>query len=356
MPRQTKWLAHEQTLQALCTLSDVPVQVDIRSLIHRVKEAPDPETAVQAVLSQLALHSEVLSRKWRTAIIAVWSAHHPHVPLLPSLSLASEDVINAPLLRDAHAYLEALLQQPARLVEEHSELLLDTKDVWRLAAQMPSLQGNVIESVESEWSYVPLRRLRAVLHALRLVRNVKGQLVVVRSRYERFRAFPPVQQFYVLWHADAYHVDWAEFGGLWGKYMRVVQDYLPLIWDIGESAEAEQIVDRRQWVVAVLETFAPLWDEEGLLEVGSGRAAILPIVQQHALPTILERSLVYDLMLRHGLVTMSEEFGKLSKFTWTRAGAHVFKAELSQELPCGLELLGEDKGIKAIPDRNERFV
>jgi len=110
MSTQSKGLSEEQTLQVLCTLSDVPsAQVDVHALLHNVKEAPDPETAVQSVLNQISLPSDVLRRKWRTTITAVWSSHHPHVPLIPSLSLSSEDVLTTSVLQDAHAYLKELL-------------------------------------------------------------------------------------------------------------------------------------------------------------------------------------------------------------------------------------------------------
>jgi len=339
MPDTTFASSHEKTLRALCALSDLKGTVDVQSLMSRVKQAPDPEAAVQAVLTEMPLSSDVLRRKWRTAIMAVWATQHPHVPLLPTLTLSSEDVAATPMLVDALAFLDAIACQPAELVEEQSELLLSSPDVWRIAQQLPSLTGQELLAVESEWAYVPMRRLRAVLQALRLVRPIKGRLVVVRSRYERFKSFPSLQQYYALWHADTYHVDWAEFAGMWGKYTRVVQDYLPLLWDVGESLKADESVDRAEWCVSVLETFAPLWEEEGLLEIGHGQAAILPIVQQHALPTILEKFLVRDVLQRHGLATLSEEFGKLSKFTWTKIGESVFQAELSQELPCGIELL-----------------
>ncbi|MEX1997670.1 MAG: hypothetical protein WEA04_03265 [Candidatus Andersenbacteria bacterium] len=348
-------ISHEEKLRALCMLSNVPQTIDLQGLLGKVQQAPDPETAVRTVLGTISVTSEVLERKWRSAIMAWWSMHHPHVPLLPSLALSSDEVLTVPMLQDAHAFLEAIFCQPADLVEEQGELLLNPADVLRIAGSLPSQALMPALPVESEWSYLPLRRLRATLQALRLVRPVKGRLVVVRSRYERFRKFPATQQFYLLWHADTYHVDWAEFAGMWGKFVRVIQDYLPLLWDLGEHLEPGQQVDRSHWALEVLETFAPLWEEEGLLQIGQGQAAILPIVQQHALPTILEKFMIRDILHRHGLITLSEEFGQLSLFTWTTIGASVFKAELTQELPCGLELLSREYE-SATPDVNSRFV
>lgn len=312
--------------------------MSVEGVLHAIRRAPDPETAVREVLETMSVTSEVLERKWRSTVTSLWATHHPHVPLLPALTLSSEEVMHVPLLQDAHAFLEEILCQPASLHEEHDELVIAPNDVWRLAAILPSLRAQGELAVETEWAYLPLRRLRAVLQALRLVRPVKGKLVVVRSRYERFRHFPAIQQFYVLWHADMYHVDWGEFAGMWGRYTRVVQDYLPLLWDLGEHAQAGQPMDGRAWGLDVIETFVPLWEEEGLLEVGHGQAAILPIVQQHALPAILEKFLIHDVLQRHGLVT-THTHGDHTHYAWTAIGERIFKAELTQELPCGLELL-----------------
>lgn len=342
-----------KTLRALCLLSNASAGVSVEGLLHTVRQAPDPETAVREVLQTVTVTSEVLERKWRSTITTLWAKHHPHVPLLPSLTLSSEEVSHVPLLQDAHAYLEEILCQPASLREEHTEQVVASPDVWRLAAALPSLRGVGELPVESEWAYLSARRLRAVLQALRLVRPVKGKLVVVRSRYERFRHFPAIQQFYVLWHADAYHVDWGEFAGMWGKYTRVIQDYLPLLWDLGEHIEAGQPLDTRRWCLEVLETFAPLWEEEGLLDIGRGQAAILPIVQQHALPAILEKFLLHDTLRRHGLVTPAAAASGAPP-TWTAIGSRIFKAELTQELPCGLELLSPQ--FTYVKDINTQFM
>lgn len=330
---------HENKIRALAALSDLPATIDFAELVTKLKGAPDPETAVQTVLNEMAVPSDVLKRKWRSTLMELWSVQHPNVPMLPGLALSSDEVAAVPMLADALGVMRALASQSALLTEEHTELLLTSSDVWRLAGAMPSLTGTQPLAVESEWAYPTLRRLRAVLQALRLVRAVKGQLVVVRSRWERFEAFPATQQFYVLWHADTYHVDWSEFAGMWGKYVRVIQDYLPLLWEIGVGITSGRQVDRREWCGEILDTFVPLWEEEGLLDVGTGRAAVLTVVQQHALPTILDKFLVRDMLQRHGLATLKEEFGSLTKFTWSKVGAAVFAAELAHELPCGRELL-----------------
>ena len=168
---------------------------------------------------------------------------------------------------------------------------------------------------------------------------MKGKLVPVRSRIARFNALPAKHQLFILWHADVYHIDWSDFAGLWSPYARVIQDYLPLLWEAVAGATADAVEDRASFAGTVLETFSPLWDEEGLLDVRPGHTAALHIVQQHALPTIIDRFILRDLLERHGLVTITEEFGSISKFTWTKVGETLVRAELNQQLPCGNDLL-----------------
>ena len=330
---------HIAKIKALCALSNVSEPVDFGSLVSYVKGASDPETAVKEVTRHLSFSSDVLERKWRDTITDLWSSHHPHVPLLPELGLSAADVRETPMLQDVKRMLAILEEAPAKLVREHDEWLIDPKDVHRIARELPSLQGTSQYSVESEWGNLTVRRLRAVLQVARLVRALKGKLVPVQSRVKRFRSLPAAQQYYILWHADTYHVDWTRFAGLWEQYMQGVQEYLPLLWEAIDGAVAKRVEDRATWAVQVLEAFTPLWDDEGLLDVRPGHAVALKIVQQHALPTIVDRFLLRDLFERHGLVTLSEEFGMISKFTWTTVGEKMVAAEASQTLPCGIELL-----------------
>ena len=329
----------EQDLRALCQLSGVLEPVDFGYLSSFVQEAPDPETAVRQVLARVPQSSEVLLRKWRNVITDMWALQHPHVPLLPDLPLSAKEVEGAPLLHDVRAVLVALEEKPARLVQAKHEWLVEPSDVQRMLAVMPSQQGTTILAVENEWNFMPWRRLRALLHAARLVRPLRGTLVPVRSRVDRFLALPAPQQLYILWHADVYHVDWSEFAGLWGGYMHVVQEYLPLLWETLGTVSAGTVADRGAWAISVMEAFTPLWNDVGLLEVRAGHTAALNIVQQHALPTIIDRFLLRDLLERHGLVTIVEEFGSLSEFTWTRVAAQLIPAESRRSLPCGNELL-----------------
>lgn len=340
MSKNTISQTHEERLRALCMLSNVAEPMNFNHLVSFVQDAPDPETAVRGVLDQMPhAASDVLTRKWRTVITDLWATHHPNIPLLPELSLASSQVADAPTLSDALALLTALEQGPARLVQEQEEWLVDPDDVVRLAKELPSRQGLAQLPIENEWAYPAFRRLRAVLHAARLVRPHKGELVPVRSRVTRFRSLPTTQQFFILWHADVYHVDWGRFAGLWSSYMHVVQEYLPLLWDASDEPTTGQVADRGRWAMNLIDAFGPLWEDEGLIGVRRGHTAALHIVQQHALPTIIDRFLLRDLFERHGLVTIKEEFGSLSKFTWTGLGEAMIPAEAEQKLPCGIDLL-----------------
>lgn len=329
----------ESTLSALCALSNVTKPDDVGHLVANVKVAPDPETAVRQVLAQLPTCSDALSRKWRDVITDLWATNHPHIPLLPELSLSGADVEQTAVVRDAHAFLELLEEQPLQLIEEQDEWLLEPTAVTRLGHHLPSLKEQALPVAENEWTYPALRRLRALLHATRLIQPRKGLLYPVRTRLQRFRQLPPTQQFYILWHVDAYHTDWTRFAGLWGTYMRLVQEYLPLLWESIGSPVAGRREDRGLWAMNILEAFSPIWDDEGLLEVRRGHHAALAVVQHHALPTIIDRFLLRDLLERHGLISIKEEFGSLSKFTWTTVGEQLVAAEQTGNLPCGNELL-----------------
>jgi len=318
---------HEAELRALHALSDALEPLNIGTLNQQVQNAPDPETAVQAVLEQIQVESDTLTRKWRNVITDLWAQYHPHVPILPELTLTSSDITTAPVLRDAQEVLRALEGKPAKLVEENNEWLLEPEDVQRLIKVMPSQADSPQLALENEWSSIPLRRLRAILHATRLVRPMKGELVPVRSRVNRWQHLPEVHQLFVLWHADVYHVDWTDFAGLWGPHAHVIQEFLPLLWETIEGVVAGETADRATWAMQTIETFSSLWDDEGLMVVRAGHTAALQIVQQQALPTILDRFILRGLLERHGLVTITEEFGSLSKFTWTPLGETIIAAE-----------------------------
>lgn len=331
---------HREQLAALCALSDMLEPLDFSQLSHLVADAPDPETAVYGVLNQVPAASAALTQKWRMIITDIWALEHPHVPLLAELVLPAAATHDAPLLHDAIAYVNALRVKPASLVAEKHEWLVHPDDVLRLAGTVPSFQRLGLSAIETEWNILPLRRLRAILHTVRLIRPLKGELVPVRSRIDRFLSLPTKHQVFILWHADVYHLDWTEYAGLWSSYLRIVQDYLPLLWEaMAPLAQDGMVASRAEFASLVLAIFSPLWAEEGLLDVRAGHTAALQIVQQHALPTIIDRFLLRDVFERHGLVRITEEFGSISKFTWTRIGEALLPAELYHQLPCGNDLL-----------------
>lgn len=298
-----------------------------------ITQSPDPETAVRAVFAKLPTTSEILQRQWRKTVTDVWASNNPHIPLLLNLPLTISDVSDTPALRDTHAFLETLSEQPAGMQQEKEEWLLDSQAIHRLGSRLPSFQGQHIFHLEHEWGYPTLRRVRAVLELLRLVRRIKGQLHIVRSRYKKFTALPAMQQFYLLWHADTYHLNWAVYGGMWGDYVRVVQEYLPLLWELTEGTTTTMMPqDIAQWSTRLLEAYYPLWEQEDVLD--SQKAGILSLVQRHYLPAVLSTVVLRDLLCRYGLVFMEGEF-----FIWTDLGTTLLTAERNQEIPCGLELL-----------------
>lgn len=341
----------EKQLKALCALSDFPTELDLERLLVLICQAPDPETASRQVVANIAGQSDSLSRKWRQVVINIWSAHHPHVPLLASLPLTADDVANVLALRDAHAFLQAVDTQPAELAVEGKQHALHPHDILRLAKVLPSLENTPLIAFESEWSCLPVRRLKAVLQALRLIRVYQGRLITVRSRYQRFLQLPPLQQFYILWHADAYHVDWSEFAGQWHRYLHVLQDYLPLLWDLNQDAAQEAREESHAWCADIMKVFLPIWEQEGLFTVNTGHEVLMSIFQQCLLPSVLEKVLVFDLLAHYSLITMRDSDYPVSfnshehppavsnEFTWTGVGEVLIRAERSSELPCSLTLL-----------------
>ncbi len=324
-----------KNLKALCALSDTaasPINPD--QLTNLIRESPDPETAARAVLGQLSSCSEVLQRKWRQLVTELWSARHPHIPILLNLPLTTSDVTDVPAVQDAVAFLNLIDRHPPQLVLEGKEWLLASPDAHHLASNLPSLRSHPLIQFENEWQYLSLRRLRDVLQALKLIRRVKNRLVPVKSHYRHFVQLPALHQFYLLWHAEAYHIDWSQFAGIWGDFLHVIQEYLPLLWDLNEGATADIPRDIRQWNQEVWDTFSPLWEQAGLLERPSDHTALLSLVRIHSLPTALTQVIMRDLLERYGLTYNEGDF-----YAWTTLGVELTAAERTQELPCALDLV-----------------
>lgn len=324
-------IAHK--MEALCLLSNVEAAA-AGELFEAIQTAADPETAVRVIEARVITDSPLLKRKWREVVWRLWGSVHPDVPRVPDVGLASAEVKEAPFLQDAVAYLALLAERPAELISERGELLLATADIVRLRCALPSVQASSTWAVENEWGYLGMRRLRATLQAMRLIRPVNGRLSVVRSRYERWRQWPATLQFYTLWHADIYHTNWVHFGGMWGDFMHIVQDNLPILWEVHGTAQSGTLQTSQRWCLDVLEAFSPLWYEAGLFEVGAGRQSWLKLVRQNSIGTAIHQLLLSDLFERHGLL-QSEGMD----FSWTERGITMLEAERQQRLPCAVETL-----------------
>lgn len=309
-------------LKALLTLSHFRKSMTASRLDTVARTAPDPETAIRKVLGELADTSPALERQWRKTVTALWAQHHPEVPALPDLPLTKKDAIATFQLLDALAVVNALTHHPARLVPHGHHTHIHPQDHARLA--------RVLESGDR----AGLERLRAVLEAVHLIRPYRGQLQVVRSRLKRFLTLPRSYQFYALWHADVYHVAWADFAHDWQEYVSSVQDYLPLLWESAGHSSPDTTIDKHDWCLGVMETFVPIWTQQGVLTPSQGRWSLLSLFHQCTLPVVLNQLLINDLFARYGLI----QFEPDGNFVWTTLGTTLMAAERDHSIPCGLEL------------------
>lgn len=323
-----------KNLQALCTLSDSPQAINPQSITKLMQEAPDPATAVRAVINSMPVSSEVLQSKWRKMIINIWSDQHPHIPELLALPIAGSDISHSHAISDALAYLKIINQRPAPMVFENKEWLISADYTYNLSSQMPSLHSQPILPLENEWQNLNLHRLRLTLQSLRLVRRFRHQLVIVTSRYQKFLSLPLIQQYYLLWHADAYHVEWHDYAGIWGDYLKIVQEYLPLLWSISRHAMPDMANDIRQWNQEVLMTFQPLWQRAGLFDRQPPKTALFALVRLQSLPTALTQVILQDLFVKYGIVA-----GEGITFAYTAPGLKLLQSEHAKDLPCHLDLL-----------------
>lgn len=323
-----------KNLQALCTLSDSPKAINPRSITKLMQETPDPATALRAVINSMPDASEALQSKWKKMLLNIWSDHHQHLPELLSLPIAGSDIAQSHAINDALVYLHAINRQPAAMVYENKEWLVAADYAHSLAAQLPSQQGRPLLPLENEWQDVNLHRLRLTLQSLRLIRRYKNNLVIVSSRYQRFLSLPLVQQYYLLWHADAYHVEWHEYAGIWGDYIKIVQEYLPLLWSVSRHAIVDMTYDIRQWNQDLLMTFQPLWQRAGLFDRQPPKTALFALVRLQSLPTALTQIIMQDLFVKYGIVS-----GQGMEFSYTSHGLKLLHTEHGKDLPCHLDLL-----------------
>ncbi len=330
---QSKVRRHKH-LQALCDLSDASSQINPAVVNQLVQEAPDPETALRDLFSIVDASSPALKDKWRQLIYNSWTEGHPHLPNLIDLPIAASDISDIIALQEAQIMLRLLKQRPAAMIAENQEWLLNSDDAFYIASHLPSYNRQPLIRFENEWQYLILRRLRATLQGLRLIRRVKDQLVVVKSRYQRFNDLPAIQQYYLLWHTEAYHIDWQQFSAIWGEYLKIIQEYLPLLWGLNEGTLPDIPHDVRQWNQDIFDTYQPLWDQEGLLNRPRGHTALLTMVRLHSLPTAITQVVMKDLLERYGLV-----YGRGNNFSYSRLGIDLLSAERGEDLPCALDIL-----------------
>lgn len=348
MPKRKVTQPYEKAVRALFHLSHAAGETKVDDVLSLIMEAPDPETARQAITSRIQVESDVLARKWQETIMSAWSHCHPRVPLLENIALQESDVRHIPLLRDAREFLREIGREPATIMKDNGHLSLDPQEAIRLALVLPSWQGMPEMSVEHEWAVVPIMRLRLLLQTLGLCRIWQGKLIPVRSRTKLFLAMPLAQQFYALWHADVYHVNWGGFAPAWQPYIDLIQGYLPLLWDIHDDVEEGLVEEAPDWTTTMLELFTPLFEQEGLLRKRT-EAGILHMYRELALPAIIKKLIFDDIFVRYGLLEAQydpltalikqPDESSITCYTWTALGEKLLHAERTSDLPCGIEML-----------------
>ncbi len=340
-----------QALEALLELSGYGQDLQVDKLVTAISKAPDPETACQVVTNEFQPDSDVLQRKWRKVVNQTWQEHHPDYCATLDLPLTSEDVLESSVVPDAKALLAALAKEPASLTQERGEWVIDPEELPRLLRALPSFEQRREVPLEHEWACVPLRRLRNVLQLARLVRIHQGQLKIIQARYDRWQRLTWPQQYYVLWHLDVYHVDWAHYAGQCGRYIQLMQNYLPLVWELGDSLEAGDMWSVQDACTTIMDTYEPLWQQERTWGQRTARQAFLNIYEQCALPAVIERLLVNDIFARYGLVEQADPLRGLlhslnyptpfveGDVRWTKLGQVMFEVELNSDLPCTQDVL-----------------
>lgn len=339
----------QRAMEALLQLSGFPKGRFVERMEKLIAKAPDPETACRVITDEFQA-TGALERKWRKVITQTWQFQHRTSAHSLALPLTSQDVIQTEALLDARRVLEALRQTPAKLVQQGDGYVIAPEELQRLTAIMPSLSNrNIPDTLEHEWACVQLRRLRVLLTTLRLVRVYRGQLQVVASRHKRFLDLPLPQQYYVLWHADVYHVPWGSFAAGWAPYVEVVQEYLPLLWDVSGGTRAGHAQSLTELTYALLDLYQSLWEQEG---VADAHETFIGIYEEYALPAVVGQLLVRDILARYGLIEIQDDLpaliraGTNSQFDsndisvrWTEIGEVMLTIERSGKLPCGIEMI-----------------
>lgn len=294
---------------------------DFTRMIDIVRNAPDSATAMYEVVNFLNVQDSALQEKWNKHVSQVWFELHPNVPANLNIYIMSQDVMLSDALMEIHGLLQELTDHPARANELLITGVLDISEEQRLAENLSVFAGDSMN----------VRRACGILEELRLIRIVKNEVRVVKSRYNRFQALPLSAQYYLVWHIDMYHLDWKEYAHAMQPHLAVFQQYLPMIWELLEHASVGQThsIDEFSW--HVVRAFRPLWQQDNALG----------LYEQSALHTMISQWLVDKVFLRYGLVdqvdTDTEGFPR--SFMWNRAGITLLHSERTSKLPCAIDVL-----------------
>ncbi len=306
-----------QRVEALLELSGVRPPNDVTNIISAVSSAPDPETAICNVLATLNVTSQLLQDKWRKHVSQMWFASHPNVPTSFALPFKSSDVAYAHILLEAHSLLQEIASMPVRTEDMAAQEI-------RLTQTLSVFRGDVVS----------VRRMLILLEELRLIRLYQQQFQVVRSRMERFKNLPLPGQFYLLWHADMYHLEWRQFNPEFGVSLSVFQQYLPMVWEmlVHRHEGSSQRIDEVTW--QVVRAFRPLWQQQGGI-TSTGMQSMIGLYEQSLLQNMVETHLVQKSLARYGLIIYENDVS----FIWTAAGEALLDAERMGTLPCTADLL-----------------
>lgn len=303
-----------QRVEALLELSGLHPTSHVVEMLHIAQTAPDPETAISQVIDAIHVQSPLLENKWRKHIAQMWFASHPNVPTCFSIPLKSSDIAYSMTLLEAHNLLEEVSHESLTTERTSYGLVLARSEEERLTQALPVFRGDVRA----------LRRMFALLEELRLIRLYQQRFHIVRSRAQRFNDLPLPAQFYLLWHADMYHLDWRQYEPEYGSALAVFQQYLPMVWEMlmHRQEGMSQRIDELTW--QVVRAFRPLWHQQhaGLYE-------------QSLLQHMVETHLIQKALARYGLISYDDDMS----FTWTSAGEALLTAERTTTLPCTSDLL-----------------
>lgn len=340
----------QRAIRALLELSGFTGGEYVDRMEKLIAKAPDPETACQVITDEFQA-TGALERQWRKIISQTWHTQHKIQSHPFTLPLTSEEVLQAPALLDARRLLDELVTQPVKIEKTGREATIASSELPRLVKAMPSLANVPLpEAFEHEWSIVRLRRMREILQTLRLVRVYGGKLQIVQSRYNQFQDLPLPQQYYVLWHADIYHISWADYAASWGQYIDVVQEYIPILWDISRGTRAGQTQTTLELTFSFMDIYQALWEQENI--AGHKRRSLFDMYRETALPGVMEQMLVRDVFIRYGLLEAHEGIHALMRsdaslwiepqrmvVRWTNVGEKMLNIERSGELPCAFDIL-----------------